>query len=324
MNINDIQNKPKKVTPFKSALQLAQSYAVARILKAQRDQIEEINRKKRQQERSPIQIDELCKKCVNRLQEKLNNASQSDKRIELEVELVELKKHMEILIYSFKTASTIVNYKTEYVAIMFAAIKSMLDEFDFLSDSSVTSNDAHIKESYGDTGYSELRQVNLLYHTIHVFKAGVDRIAPRGEVIEQGYKDSLMASLLHDFGKSEKVKVAVGQYYHRGSIPAAHFDVSELYVNLILKRQLTEMFVDIAKRNRDVWQAKQDFEDIMKDIATLVKNHHCPIGAKQDSDHVDFVRQADYIARRGELEWIRKHSGASQVKSYDGIIDYFN
>lgn len=303
---------PRKVKPFKTVLQLAQSTVVAKMLKAQREEIKQD--KERKANTCQVKIDDVCKSFLEKMKDELLPDTLTDQtdRLEAEKKMDYVTKEINDLKRAFEITKLIVKYNPERVSIAYTAIKSMLTTFDFAHSASVSNADSsHLTQRYGDD-YKKLAKVNLLFHTIHVYKNAVEKIAPNGHLKVQNASEMLLACLLHDFGKSSKVQELLKTYSSK-QLPTSHPSLSAMYVNLALFRQLDEMFERLAAKNNVQRKYKDDFEAIMREIADLVEQHHISSDNSKFNAQIEFIKSCDHEARRDELNRIGKGEGVSSA-----------
>lgn len=261
-DFQESNSQPKKtMLPIKTIEQLVASYLVA-------DIIENLIRKEEKNTKNKL------KKIVPRLDPIVTN------------------KRALILYEEFVN---IVKYKPIFVYIAKYALEDMA-RYNFKDDPSVVtilqSDVDHLKQKFS-VEYSVLAKINLEEHTLNVFEQAIREVKKRGRI--SGLEIMILAALLHDFGKSSKIrKELLGEVSKRQY--RAHADVSHMYINSILARKIIKTF------------NLQTMPDTLKMIAFIVQNHH-PNSKELKSNHsIDFVVQADFHAREFEYNKIKFHS----------------
>jgi len=198
----------------------------------------------------------------------------------------------------YNEACDIVNYKPIFMVMLKTSIEIMLsNEFD--KDPSVTLGSKKetehlfkisdtITENSNNTTYKDLAFINLFDHTLNVFEEAINYIKSNGSSV--GLILPLIAALLHDFGKStklrEKLKVSNGRGYK------AHAEVSEIFVR--------DLFSEMVYNQIDKVP-----EETIVTIGKLCKNHH--EGKKDSISGIELVKTADKKAREKEIIFIHKN-----------------
>lgn len=254
-NSQEFENPVKRILPIKTVDQLAASYLVAQIVVEIREELE------------------------NEIQEK---ALDSIPTLEGPVP--------EKLVTLYQEAATLMKFKPQLVYIMKFAIEDMIT-YSFSEDPSVIvaakGDTAHLQQSFGSS-FTSLSQVSLMDHTINVFEEALIRAKRKGRAA--GVILPMIAALLHDFGKSNAIRVElIGEAESRGY--KAHAEVSASYVREIISVKLYNKFEEIPA-------------DTIELLANIVKGHH-PSNNKIKSDPgVAFVIEADHAARKKEYKEI--------------------
>lgn len=186
----------------------------------------------------------------------------------------------------YKEACTILRFNEHLVYMVKLAIEDMYS-YNFTEDASVSataqSDTAHLKVYFGNN-FTTLSKINLFDHTLNVLEEAINLAKGKGRTT--GIAVPLIASLLHDFGKSTGIREKLdGAASSRGI--KAHAEVSYSYVNDILISKMLEKFTEIPV-------------DTISLIANCVKSHH-PANLKQKVDQsIAFVIEADHSARKKE------------------------
>lgn len=245
----------KKIMPIKTIEQLAASYLIAEIIAEIRQEIE-------------LKNDSAAIEFIPAL-----DVSVSEDIRALYEEAVKIAKYKPILVYMIKYA-----------------IEDMVS-FNFKADPSVivaaSADTAHLQAMFSSS-FTTLAKVSLFDHTINVFEEAITIAKKTGR--SSGVVIPMIASLLHDFGKSSGIRDKIlGEAGSRGY--KAHAEVSSSYVRDILSAKLYNKFNEIPA-------------DTIELLSNLVKNHH-PANNKVKTDPgVAFVISADHNARRKEYATI--------------------
>jgi hypothetical protein len=254
--MNDSQGfSTKKIMPIKTIEQIAASYLIAEIIAEIRQEIE-------------LKNDSAAIEFIPAL-----DVSVSEDIKKLYEDAVKIAKYKPILVYMIKYA-----------------IEDMVS-FNFKGDPSVivaaSGDTAHLQAMFSSS-FTTLAKVSLFDHTINVFEEAIISAKKTGR--SSGVVIPMIASLLHDFGKSSGIRDKIlGEAGSRGY--KAHAEVSSSYVRDILSAKLYNKFNEIPA-------------DTIELLSNLVKNHH-PANNKVKTDPgVAFVISADHNARRKEYATI--------------------
>lgn len=185
-------------------------------------------------------------------------------------------------------ATKILKHNSQLLFICKIGIEDLF-KYDFRKDPSVVvagSNDTmHLQQIFGPR-FSDLKNINLLDHTLNVFEEGIKNAINSGRA--SGMAMGVLGCLFHDFGKSTKIREKVlGTGMQRGY--KAHAEVSELYIHDLLLNELYNLL-------------KEDIItiDFIDSLSKIVKNHH-PTNSKTREDlDISFVTKADHEARKKE------------------------
>lgn len=168
-----------------------------------------------------------------------------------------------------------------------------IDEFEFVKSPSVSSNQNDNKNLRASNSLSDLdvlRKVDLRAHTLNV----VEAILKETEAKEiYGVGQIIIACILHDFGKSRKVRelVAPDSVSENSSKYRPHAEVSGLYVRDVLSEKVRLLLLENDENS--------EISETIKQIAELVANHHN--SSKQWKHKVELINKADALARKKEL-----------------------
>jgi hypothetical protein len=252
--MSDSQNFKKRLLPIKTIKQLAESFLIAEVIVELRKEIEEDTQKK---------------------------AIDSIPKIE-----VPISKELEEL---YIEACQIAKFKPVLVYIMKFAIEDMIT-YNFSEDPSVivaVSNDTtHLQQQFGQS-FSTLSKVNLLDHTVNVFKEAVTASKSRGRAT--GVVIPMIASLLHDFGKSSGIRKEILGEAGNSRGYKAHAEVSASYIQEKISIKLYNKFNEMATDTTDL-------------LAHIVKNHHAQNMKSKNDSNISLVIEADQKARKKEYK----------------------
>jgi len=261
--MSDSQNFKRKILPIKTIKQLAESYLLAEVIVEIRKEIEIDTEKKA--------IDSIPK-----IEVSIPNELE-----ELYIEACKIAKFKPILIY-----------------IMKYSIEDMV-RYNFSEDPSVVvaaSNDtSHLQQEFGQS-FSNLARINLFDHTLNVFKEAVNLSKTKGRAT--GVVIPMIASLLHDFGKSQGIRNEIlGEAGSRGY--KAHSEVSASYVRELISLKLYNKFNEIPTDTIDL-------------LADIVKNHHPSNQKAKNNSNIALVIEADHKARKKEYKELLKNRASNK------------
>ena len=155
----------------------------------------------------------------------------------------------------------------------------------------------HLKQQYNNS-YTKLSKITLYQHTLDVFNESI-KIAKKRR---RGVLIPALASLLHDFGKSEKIRIEL--YGNKngsiGSNYKPHADASADYIDEIL----------LEKIQKIKEMKKQNYLNILEEVKNIVATHHSYNSKKvKDNEknlNIEWVQEADYEARGLEMNKINQ------------------
>lgn len=254
--MTDYQNSNQKIKDIVSIKQLASSYLIAEAI---------------------IEIREERNSIMNRMSEKNIPKLNIDNRI------------IQQLYLDF---AKLVNYRYPFLYMAKIGFEDMI-KYEFHKDPSVmvsaTTDTAHLSKSLG-ANFTILKEINLLDHTLNVFKEGLYIGQSKGRAMQIAIP--LLSCLFHDFGKSSKIREEImGQSIGKGY--RAHAEVSSQYINDILSVKYFNL-------------VKEEPKETLSSISYAVANHH-PQGRKDANDTViSIVIDADTRARKNEYAMIQK------------------
>jgi len=261
----------KKILPIKTVEQLVTSYFIAEVILEIREILEE-------------EVIDIGMKNIPKLDIPENFP---------EKEKIENLYHQ---------VSAIVKFKPEFVYTFKLAFEEMVKS-NFKNDPSIfsyaTNDTVHLKKMFGNDGFKYLEKVSLFEHTINVLNKAILLYQAMDRQI--GLDIAIVASLLHDFGKSKSIreKLLGVQVANNKRIYKAHAEVSAMYVNEIIKPKLEEYFKNIP-------EILERLDSFVERLSFLTKEHH-PSNAKYRKDPIlNIVIQADKKAREEEYKQIIK------------------
>jgi len=192
----------------------------------------------------------------------------------------------------YKKAALILAFKPYYLYMLKFSIEDIYN-YEFQKDPSVVTsaqNDSAYLQSVFGNSFTSLAKINLEEHTLNVFEFALEEaISSRRPA---GMAASIIGSILHDFGKSTKIRAKIKGAAQQRSF-TAHPEVSALYIRELLLTKLYNKIEDVPI-------------EILDSIADMVKNHH-PQSAKQKADtNIAFIIQADHSARKMEFKKIKQ------------------
>ena len=194
---------------------------------------------------------------------------------------------------AFTEFSKVVNYNVTFCCIAKIAIEDIYN-YNFKDDKSITTISAETKHLEDlSSKYAKLSKISLYDHTLNVFNIAIEKGKTKRRTLQIGIP--ILASLLHDFGKStqfrEKLLGSVNG--SRGSAYKPHPEVSKNYVVEILSKRLNKEFNLFP------------YETI-EDIEKLVEFHHTTLKNLLADNGIIFVKDCDIIARKKEIQQLNK------------------
>lgn len=193
----------------------------------------------------------------------------------------------------------IVRFNVKLCVIAKTCLEEM-ERFDFQESPSVSSNqndNKNIRNVYSSMEFNVLRKVNLKSHSLNVLEEILREIKDK-EVYGSG--PLIIACILHDFGKSRKVREVVtpDSISENSSKFRMHPEVSGIYVKDVLYEKARTTLID-ANEDPEIRQT-------IDGIADLVTNHHN--ASKAWKKKVNLINVADSSARKRELKDSEKES----------------
>lgn len=197
-----------------------------------------------------------------------------------------------IMLQLFADFAKLVNYRYPFLYMAKIGFEDMM-KYEFHKDASVmvtaTTDTSHLSNSIG-SNFTLLKDINLLDHTLNVFKEGLYIGKSKGRAMQIAIP--LLGCLFHDFGKSTKIRdeilgVQTGKGYR------AHAEVSSLYIKDVLSLKYHNL-------------VNEDPIETLSSLAYAVGNHH-PQQRKQTNDTViSIIIEADFKARKNEYNMLQK------------------
>lgn len=190
------------------------------------------------------------------------------------------------IISLYHEAANIVKYKPILIYSMKYALEDML-RYKFEESPSVViaanTDSSHLQQAFGQA-FKDLAKTNLFDHTINVFQEAINIAKKKGRPASMSI--SIVASLLHDFGKSELIRSElIGTASSKGY--KAHAEVSASYVSEMLAVKLYNKFKEVPA-------------DTIETLSELVKKHHPTTQQDKKDTFISFIIEADHNARKRE------------------------
>lgn len=192
------------------------------------------------------------------------------------------------LIDLFKRFSAVVDYKPVFLELAKKGLED-IDIYNFADDPSVvksaTMDTEHLRTSFS-TSFVLLENINLRDHTLRVFENAIIEGEKKGRAIQIAIP--VLASLFHDFGKSELIrKKHLGE--EQGSKAyKKHAAVSRIYID----EEIRPLF--------------KNSEETIEKLAILVENHHPAVNKMKRNEDIKFIIDADHNARKDEIKLIKE------------------
>jgi len=252
------QTEERTLTPIKNIKQLVNSYQVAKAIVTIRNS------------------------------EKQKLSEQLQKKIPLPL-IPEDSPYMK----AFTDFSRVVNYNITFCCIAKIAIEDVYN-YNFKDDKSITTISSEVSHLSDLSSYSKLSKVSLYNHTLNVFNIAIEKGKVKRRTLQIGIP--ILASLLHDFGKSSQLREELLGSVNgsRGSAYKPHPEVSKMYVAEILSKRLNKEF------NLSPYETIETLEK-------LVEFHHTTLKNLLSDNGIVFVKDCDLIARKKELQQIKKN-----------------
>ena len=196
----------------------------------------------------------------------------------------------------YKEFSKLVGYRYPFVYMCKIAMEDMI-YYDFVKDPSVVTaasqDTAHFNKEYGfGTNYTILAKVNLYDHTLNVFEEGLIQGREKGRAMQIAIP--MLACLLHDFGKSNKIRSQLQGGDSIGKVYTAHAQMSGSYIKEILLPKYNKMLNEIPM-------------ETINSLARAVESHHPNNAALKKDIIISEVIKADTNARKKEFQKISKN-----------------
>jgi len=216
----------------------------------------------------------------------------AEREAELNNRVLELKPKLdstnERYIDLFNRFSKIIDYKEGLMLIAKRCMDDMI-KYEFKNDPSITisahSDTAHLRSAF-NTSYSQFEKINLEDHTLRVFENGIlDAESQGGRAIKVAIP--LLGCLLHDFGKSSKLRAELVENATGDSFKV-HATVSKIYVDEILLSAFLKS------------------ENTLEMVSLIVENHHPSNNKMKNDASIKFIINADHKSRKQELKIIKQ------------------
>jgi len=195
----------------------------------------------------------------------------------------------------FNRAVRVLNGNQQFLEILKQIFFDM-KYFEFEKDPSVSSvggaENAHLIQMLGPR-YIDLQKIDLYSHTLNVLEQGIKYAEETGR--PTGFSLSILACLLHDFGKSTKLrKLLDSGGNNKFSGYKSHSDISAIYVSdyLVNKIYENEGLEDLSMH-------------VFETIENIVKYHHPQKKEQRENLEISFVMKADEFARKEEKRMLK-------------------
>lgn len=317
-NSQDYKMPDRRVRrPYESVLQLVETYLVAECVNEMRNDFKQHTNQDLAKTIKPIDpffipLEEEIKSEIEAQKKIVTKAKSSGKEnlyfdelfklARKKWDLSEFEIHKAQLIEAYMKACELCQFDPFYVCVIFNSIKDLFS-YDFYKQPSLSTVDQsnNIDLDQSKESYKAYSFHNLLFHTIHVFSQAVKVAVEKGNL---GVDLYVIAALLHDYGKAEKIKEEILSLPNQSKNENAkqHWDFSGRYVYFILRTKVKKI---VYTRLGPSWEAEhsEEVEDVFKKIQKAVANHHALAEDKVYDDAIAFVKNADNKVREKELEF---------------------
>ena len=303
--------------PYESVLQLVETYLVAECINEMRNDFKQHTNQDLAKTIKPIApfflpLEEEIKKAIEAQEAIVEKAKVSGKEdvyseavfklARKKWDLTEFEIHKEQLIEAYMKACELCQFDPFYVCVIFNSIKDLF-VYNFYGQASLSKQDqmSNINLDQSKESYEAYAFHNLLFHTIHVFAQAVKVAIEKRSL---GVDLYVIAALLHDYGKAEKIREEILSLPNQNKNETAkqHADFSGRYVYFLLRTKVKKI---VYTRLGPSWEQEhsEEVEDVFKKIQKAVLYHHALPEDKVFDDSIAFVKNADNKAREKEIEF---------------------